>query len=415
MVRIIPRTAIPISNKEIAVLLEPLISNNASSQQKVEEFEREFASYLSVNRAYAFNSGRTALSIALQALELKPNDEVLVPAYTCAIVFEVILRLGLKVVPVDVDLETYNINPNLISESITPSTRAIIPVHLFGQPCEMDAVIEIAKQFGLYVVEDVAQALGARYRQRKVGTFGDMSIFSFGPGKSITSGEGGALVANNPQFKGKVAQLQAQLKMPDLDWHFKLIRNILAMKMFSKQHLYGTIRGRVEESLLKVDNDIVKNCMNLMQRGKSAFVNPTIKMAKMPVVAAEIAKTQLKRIDCLNEKRRANADELSTLLACLRGFLSLPRTQSDIQHTFTRYTVRILKHSREALRIGLFERGIDTERPYFYLQRILEAFNAETPVAIALSHSALTLPNHPLVRSSELVEIKNALRERLES
>jgi len=411
--KMIPRTAIPVGNREIAVLIEALLSGNALRGQQVEEFEREFAHYLGVGRAYAFNSGRTALSVALQALELEREAEVLVPAYTCAIVFEVVLRLGLRVVAVDVDPETYNINPDLISKSITPNARAIVPIHLFGQPCQMDKIIQIAEKYGLNVIEDVAQALGATYKQRKVGTFGDMSIFSFGPGKSITSGQGGALVINNPQLEDKVAQLQVQLKMPDSDWNLTLIRNVLAMKMFSKQHLYKTIRGRLEESLLKDDEAIVENCMRLIHQGKSAAVNPTVKMAKMPAFSAEIAKTQLKRIDSLNEKRRTNAAELSALLAGSEHFISLPRTYDGLEHTFTRYTTRVLKGPRETLMARLLKRGIDTERPYFYLPKVLRAMKAESPVAIALSQSALTLPNHPLIKSSDIVKIATAVTSEL--
>jgi len=410
---LIPRTALPISNKEIAVLI---LLGDGNGEQQIEEFEREFSNYLGVNETYAFNSGRTALSIALQALDLKPRDEVLAPAYTCAIVFEVILRLGLNVIPVDVNVETYNINPDLISKLITPKTRAIIPIHLFGQPCQMDEVAETAKKHGLYLIEDVAQALGATYKKQKVGTFGDMSVFSFGLGKSITSGEGGALVINNSQFKDKVEELQGQLKMPDLNWNLMLMRNIFAMKTFSQQYLYGKIRGRLEDSLFKADEDIAENCIKLTKQGKAATIKPTIKMAKMPAVSAEIAKIQLKRIDKLNEKRRTNAAQLSSSLADLKDFLSLPdtsNTNNDAEQTFTRYTVRVLKGSREELMSRLQKHGIDAEKPYFYLPRVLNSLKAESPNAIALSQSALTLPNHPLVKSKDIVKIANALASEL--
>ncbi len=409
----IPRTAIPIGNKEI-VVLSNILSNGITGKEHVEEFENEIARYLSVKKAFAFNSGRTALSIALQALELKPGTEVLVPAYTCAIVFEVILRLGLKVVPVDVDPATFNINPDFIDRSITPNARVVIPIHLFGQPCHMDQVLETARKHGLYVIEDAAQALGATYKKTKVGRLSDLSIFSFGPGKSITSGEGGALAINHPQFEDKVAELQEQLRSPSLKWNLTVTRNILAMKMLSNKHLYGRIRNRLEKSLLEGDEDIVENCIQLTRRGKSATIKPTIKMAKMPAVSAEIAKIQLRRIDNLNKKRRANAAELSTLLADLKNSVALPETSHNVEHTFTRFTVRILKGSRESLMTRLLKRGIDTERPFHYLPQVFEAFRTESPNAVALSRSALTLPNHPLVKSSDLAKIATDLASELD-
>lgn len=413
VVKIIPRTALPIGNREIAALSDILLPSGNADEQKVDEFEHEFAEYLGVNAAYAFNSGRTALSIALQALELKSGAEVLAPAYTCAIVFDVILRLGLKVVPVDVNPKTYNINPDLIPKLISPNTRVIIPIHLFGQPCQMDEIMKTANKYGLYVIEDVAQALGAKYKKMMAGTLGDMSIFSFGPGKSITSGEGGALAINNTQFKGKVAELQEQLKTPDLNWNLMLMRNIIAMRMFSNQYLYGKIRERLEESLLKGDREIVENCIKLARQGESVAINPTVKMARMPAVSAEIAKIQLKRVDSLNEKRKANAAKLSILLANLKDFLLLPKINNDVEHTFVRYTTIFRKCNREALMTRLLKHGIDTERPYFYLPEVLEELKAETPTAIALSRSALTLPNHPLLKSTDAVKITNALTAEL--
>ena len=408
LTKMIPRTAIPIGNKEIAVLTRMLLGN-LTGEQPIREFEQDLANYLGAQKVLAFNSGRTALSTALKALDLKPKTEVLVPAYTCAIVFEVILRLGLKVVPVDVDPGTYNINPDHISKLITPRTEVIIPIHLFGQPCRMDKILEIAKKHNLFVIEDVAQALGVTYKKTKAGTIGDMAIFSFGPGKSMTSGEGGAIAVNNSQFRDKVTELQEKLQTPDLNWNLTVVRNIIAMKTLSNQSLYRKMRGRVDESLLRGDEAIVENCINSAQQGPSAELNPTVKMAKMPAVSAEIARIQLRKLDNLNEKRRTNAAELHSLLGELYDLLAAPKIDSDVEHTFTRFAVRVLKGSREGLMKRLLERGIDTEKPYFYLPKVLEAFDTKPPVTIALAQSALTLPVHPLVESSDLIYMANAL------
>lgn len=412
MRKIIPRTAIPIGNKEVTALSNRLLVGEDAGEQVV-EFEREFADYLEIKNVFSFNSGRTALHNALQTLQLKPETEVIVPAYTCAIVFEVILRLGLRPVLVDVNLETYNIDSELISKSITSKTKVIIPIHLFGQPCEMDEVMETAKKHGLYIIEDVAQALGAKYKKVKVGTFGDLAIFSFGPGKSITSGEGGALAVNNTELKEKVTEFQAKLKMPDFNWNLMLMRNILAMKMFSKQLLYGAIRGRLEESLVKGDQEIVENCIKLAYKGKSTSLHPTIKLGKMPSASAVIARMQLKKLDAINRKRRTNAEELSKLLSGTTDFIQLPKTRGDVESTFTRYTIRLLKNSREVLKARLLKQGIDTERPYNYLLALFRALHVEAPNAAELAKSTLTLPNHPLVKTSDITKIADTLSKEL--
>jgi perosamine synthetase len=336
-----------------------------------------------------------------------------VPAYTCAIVFEVILRLGLRPVLVDVNPETYNVNPSLISKAITSKTRAIIPIHLFGQPCEMGEVMDIAEKHDLYVIEDVAQALGAEYKNMKVGTFGDLAIFSFGPGKSITSGQGGALVVNNPELEENAKEFQTKLKMPDLNWNLMITRNILAMKMFSKQYLYGAVRARLEDSLMTGDEEIVENCIKIVQKGKSASLHETIRLSKMPHVSAVIARMQLKKLDLFNDKRRRNAEELTSLLSNATDSIQLPKTGQNGAYTFTRYTIRLLKHAREPLMTWLLRRGIDTEKPYDYLPHLLKALPVDGPNTEKLANSTLTLPNHPLVGTNDTTQIAKALLTKL--
>jgi len=314
---------------------------------------------------------------------------------------------------VDVNLETYNIDSELISKSITPKTKVIIPVHLFGQPCEMDKLMETAEKHNLFIIEDVAQALGARYKKVQVGTFGDLAIFSFGPGKSITSGEGGAVAVNNAEFEEKIAEAQAKLKMPNLNWNLKLMRNILAMKIFSKQLVYGTVRGRLEESLVKGDREIVENCIKLAHKEKSAKLHHTVTLAKMPSVSAEIARMQLKKLDSINRKRRTNAQELSKLLSDITDFIQLPKTRADVENTFTRYTIRLLKNSRKVLVTKLLKKGVDTETPYNYLPYLFKALHVEAPNATMLAESTLTLPNHPLLKTQDISRIADALSNEL--
>ncbi len=414
MRRVIPRTAVPIGNREVAALSDKLLTGDGTDERKISEFEKEFTDYLGVKDTCAFNQGRTALYVALQALKLNQGAEVIVPAYTCAIVFEVILRLGLKPVLVDVKPETYNIDTKLISKVVTSKAKVIVPVHLFGHPCEMDEILEIARKHDLYVVEDAAQALGAEYKKAKVGTFGDLAVFSFGPGKSMTSGEGGALAINNTELQENVSKLQGEFKTPDFHWNLMLMRNILAMKIFSEQYLYGAIRGHLEESLVKGDEEIVENCIRLARQGRYSSVRPTIRLSRMPTVSAVIARMQLKKLDSMNCKRRKNAYELSKLLSNLADYIQLPKTSDNVVSTFTRYTIRLLRR-RQALAINMAKSGIDTETPYKYLPDLFKVLQVEAPNAAGLASSALTLPNHPLVGSADLIRIANTLSKELRS
>jgi dTDP-4-amino-4,6-dideoxygalactose transaminase len=163
----------------------------------VAQFEKQVADYLGVDHAVAVSSGTAALHIALVALGVKPGDEVIVPAYTFPATANVVELVGGKPVFVDIDLNTYNIRADHIPKVISPRTKAIIPVHLFGNPSDMDPIMELARAYGLFVVEDAAGALGSEYKRGKCGTIGTLGCFSFHPRKIITTGEGGMVVTKD--------------------------------------------------------------------------------------------------------------------------------------------------------------------------------------------------------------------------
>jgi dTDP-4-amino-4,6-dideoxygalactose transaminase len=175
----------------------------------VAQFERDFAAYCGAKYALGFNSGTSALHVALLLLNLKPGDEVISTPTTFVATSWAISYVGAKPVYVDIDDQTFNINPKLVENAITPRTKLILPVHLYGHPCDMDALLEISRKHKLPLVEDAAQAHGAKYRGQKVGTFGVMSEFSFYPGKNLGAcGEGGALVTNDEAFAARARSLR---------------------------------------------------------------------------------------------------------------------------------------------------------------------------------------------------------------
>lgn len=163
----------------------------------VPEFEGEFARYVGVRKAVSVQSGTAALHIALYELGIGKGDEVIVPALTFIATINPILCVGAKPVVVDVDLDTWNINPEEIKKAITKKTEVIIPVHLYGNSCDMDSIMKIAEENNLYVIEDATESLGAAYKGRQTGTFGDMGCFSFNGNKLITTGGGGMVVTND--------------------------------------------------------------------------------------------------------------------------------------------------------------------------------------------------------------------------
>lgn len=173
------------------------------------QFEQDFARYIGAEFALGFNSGTSALHIAMLLLNVGPGDEVITTPYTFVATSWAISYAGAKPVYVDIENGTMNLDPKLVERAITPRTKAILPVHLYGHPFDLDPILAIARKHGLPVVEDAAQAHGAKYQGKMVGTFGDLSCFSFYPGKNLGAcGEGGALLTNNPAFEKRARALR---------------------------------------------------------------------------------------------------------------------------------------------------------------------------------------------------------------
>ncbi len=176
---------------------------------EVEAFETEWASYCEASHAVGLANGLDALILALRALGVGPGDEVIVPSNTYIATWLAVTAVGARPVPVEPDPATHNIDPALIAAAITPATKVILPVHLYGQPADMDPILTIARQHGIAVVEDAAQAHGARYKGRRIGSHGDIVCWSFYPGKNLGAlGDGGAITTNRADLADKIQVLR---------------------------------------------------------------------------------------------------------------------------------------------------------------------------------------------------------------
>lgn len=204
----IPMASAELDDSDIQAVLEVLRSGRLALGPKTGEFERSLAEYVGVRHAVAVSSGTAALHLIVKALGIGPGDEVLVPSFTFAASVNVILYEGAAPVFVDIEPDTFNLDPEDLERKVTPRTRAIMAVDVFGHPVEWDAVMEVASRHGLRVIDDSCEALGAEYRGRKVGSFGDAAAFAFYPNKQITTGEGGAVVTDSVE----VARLARSLR-----------------------------------------------------------------------------------------------------------------------------------------------------------------------------------------------------------
>jgi perosamine synthetase len=216
----VPIARTSLSEEEIQSVLGPLRSGWLVQGPKVREFEEKWSAFTGARHSIAVTSCTTALHLSLAALGFGPGDEAIVPAFTWIATANVVEHLGGKVVFCDIDLNTFNLDVNDVARKITPRTKAILPVHLFGLSADMDPVMVLARKHGLWVVEDAACGFGSTYQGRHVGTLGDTGCFSFHPRKAITTGEGGMITTQSDALAEKLRRLRDHgAAMTDLQRH----------------------------------------------------------------------------------------------------------------------------------------------------------------------------------------------------
>ena len=343
---------------EEEAVVNVLRSGNLIQGKKVEEFEKNFADYIGVKYAIAINSGTSALHTALLANGVGLNDEVITTAFTFIASVNSIVYCQAKPVFVDIEESAFNIDASLIESKITKKTKAIMPVHLYGNPCNMDAIKEIADKYNLSIIEDACQAHGASYNGKKVGSFGT-GCFSFYPSKNITTGEGGIITTDD----GNVAE------------KCRLLRN-----HGSKVRYYHELIGY---------------------------------NYRMTDIAAAIGIVQLRKLDSFNKKRIENANYLTKNLSHIPWIIT-PKIKNGCVHVFHQYTIRIVGKKRDDVAKFLWQKGIQTSVYYpvpATLQKIYENINVKMPVSEKLAAEVLSIPVHPALSKEELNQIIAAFEE----
>lgn len=349
-----------IGQEEIQEVVDVLKSGFIAQGPKVAEFESIFADYIGVPHAIATSSGTTALHVALLCAGIGKGDEVITTPFSFAATANSVLYVGARPVFVDIDPKTYNINPEKIEEAITDKTKAIMPVHLYGQPADMDPINKIAKGHDLKVIEDAAQAHGAIYKGKKVGNLGDMACFSFYPTKNITTSEGGIITTNDDEFDHDARALRA----------------------------HGESE-RYEHVILGYN-------------------------FRMTDISAAIGVAQLKRLEGFNEKRIKNAEYLTEHIDAIDG-IEPPFVQKDIKHVFHQYTIRVSKN-RDQLIEYLNNNGIGTGIHYpraIYAQKLYKdlGFEADCEEAENAAREVISIPVHPGLNNEDLEKIVSVLEK----
>jgi dTDP-4-amino-4,6-dideoxygalactose transaminase len=323
-------------------------------------FEKEFASFEKVNYCVGSGNGHDALLIALKALKVGAGDEVIVPSHTCQATWLAVINAGARPVPVEVD-ETLTIDPTKIENSITPKTKAVIPVHLYGQPCRMDMIMTTAKKYNLFVVEDNAQAHGARFKNQVTGSFGDINASSFYPTKNLGAlGDGGAITTND-------------------------------------EHLYELAKAISNYGSLKKGEHAIHGINSRLDELQAAFLS-----------------IKLKRLGEWNEMRRENANLYCQNIPPAGDIILPPKPTGESHPVYHQFVIRT--SFRDKLKEHLAKNGIGTAIHYptpVHLQSAYASLGytkGSLPMAEKLSETVLSLPIWPGLKREEIELICEKLR-----
>ncbi len=367
----IPVCTPTLSKKEWEYVKDCLDSNWISSSGKyIKLFEDGFSKYCNTKFGVACSNGTTALHLALESLNIKKGDEVIIPTFTMIATANAIIYTGAKPVFVDSELETWNMDVKKIEEKITKKTKAIMPVHTYGHPVDMDPILKLAKDYNLYVIEDAAEAHGAEYKNKKTGGLADVGCFSFYGNKIISTGEGGMLITNN----GEIAEKS------------KLLRNhAFTIPRFLHKHLGFNYR----------------------------FTN----------IQAAIGLAQLENINELVNARIKNANYYTKLLKDVDGIITPPQAKWA-KNVYWMYGILIdnkFRLTRDEVMKKLFEKGIET-RSFFIPMHKQPIFNDKNnertyvkddnkyPNAEELSRKGLYLPSSSSLKKEEIEYIVNTIK-----
>jgi dTDP-4-amino-4,6-dideoxygalactose transaminase len=372
------------------VTKEVLSSASYIMGKNVTEFEKEFAEYIGVKHAISVGNGTDALVIALKSLGIGPGDEVITTPFTFFATAETISAVGAIPVFVDVEKDTFNIDPAKIEEKITKKTKAIIPVHIFGQSAKMDEINEIAKKHNLKVIEDACQAIGAKYKDRKIGTLGDVACFSFFPTKNLgCAGDGGILVTDDDNVAIIAKALRTHGSGENGQKAYNLLNNITE-----------------EVETVQNADDTVYNPLK--------YYNYLIGYnTRLDAIQAAILRVKLPHIDSWNAKRREIAKIYDEKLKDTD--LIIPFISEENEPVYHMYIIQ--SENREAMLSKLKKKGVATGVYYpvpLHLQKVYKNLGykeGDMPVAEYLSHRTFAIPVYPELTEEEVNYIVESIRE----
>lgn len=410
MIKVIPRVYVDLNIGEVFSALGQILNvKKATTNGKLREFEDAYARYIGTTGAVSFPSCRSAMFFSLKALNLGEGDEVILPAFTFWVDAAVVVMAGLKPVFIDVDLETGNMDVSKIREAITSRTKVIFPTHLNGMPADMDAMMAIAEEYKLRVLEDSARSCGATYKGKRVGSF-DIGTFSFGYGKSFYDFGGGMVTSNDSVFISQLRKLKEDFnKITPKSLYLQTLKGVLLrylnIPLVYRFSLYPLMYEYQVEGNEKFAS-MFKISMPTYDNVPKAF---TIDMHN---VQAKTGLSQLERIDKTNRKRMEHVNTLNRELADVSE-ITIPPQMNDREFTAVHYA--IWSDRKEELQTFLIKNKIDAQDESAIDNSKLERFSSFStgcyPNADKLHKKTLFIPTHPYLSNKDMVYMASKVKE----
>lgn len=363
-----------IEKEDIEAVIEVLTSDWLTTGPYIEKFEKSLCEYTGAHHAVVVNSATSALDIAVQALELAPGSEVITTPFTFAATNNALLYNTITPVFADIQRETRNIDPEDIRRKITEKTRAIMVVDYAGHPCDLDEIREIADENDLFIIEDAAHALGSSYKGKKIGTFADITIFSFHPVKPITTGEGGAALTDDPELAETM----------------RLLRS------------HG-----IRKDGKPCDDRGIFWQYDMTRLGRNY---------RLTDIQAALGLSQMKKLDAFIRKRTELALQYQNALSDVQH-IQLPDTKKYVHHGWHLYTLLVRDINRNHFFGYLRDKGIGVNVHYIptyrfsYYQQHVPVDYTQFPVTEDIFNRIITLPLHPGMSNTDICDVINAVKK----
>ncbi len=406
----IPRRCVNLPPGALRTLITCSLNGTVQEGPALEEFPRKFGTWLGAAHTFGAASGRSAFQLALQSLGLEPGAEIIFPAFTFPVMPLVAQMLGYKPVFCDVDPATFNSGPDQIAPLISERTGAILATHLFGQPCAIREIAELAQKRNIRLMEDCAHALGVRVAGRSVGTFGDIGIYSFAEGKNMPCFGGGAIATSDEAIAARARDVLAKASLPAPGAVLKKGAAIWAMWLLTRPEVFGvTVYPALRVKLLLgqplLDSEVGDELLKTFAASKPHVY-------RLANLQAAIGLLQLDRIDAFNEGARRNASILTENLKGLTN-VGVPSPVTG-DHIYVYYPLTVEPSKRNDLRAYLLKRGFDTKNTDMSDCSRLELFRdsrgAVKRQGGPREASILEICVYPVIPEKSILRLGNAIR-----